>query len=249
MSGGEGKPAVPAARLTHGRSSGMIDALQQAATKFVIRPFEIKHLFDLAIKLYRSNFAVLFLCQAMVQLPLALLTLGPTIKLIELANQLSDPTLGAANADALLIDNLDSLMLMGFAFFGAMAYQLLITPIGNVSCAYAAKESLLGRLVGFGEAVRFALTRYWPTQVALATFFLPLLLLALLTLVPVLLLQGTGAEGALIAASLFGLLAILLAMGATFLLWFRFFPALSGIIQSACYRCVGQTSICQLFIP
>jgi hypothetical protein len=211
----------------------MIDLLQPSATKFVVRPFEIKHLFDLAIKLYRSNFAVLFLCQAMVQLPLSLLTLGPTIKMLDMANQLSDPRIASEGPDSFLLDNLDALMLMGFTFLGAMAYQLLITPIGNVATAYAAKESLLGRLVGFGEAVSFALTRYWQTQVALATFFLPLLGLAVLTLIPVVLLTGAGEEMAVIGFSLVGLLLIMAGMGATFLMWFRFFPALMGIVQSA----------------
>ena len=79
----------------------MIDVLQPSAVKFVIRPFEIKQLFDLAIKLYRSNFAVLFLCQAMVQLPLSLLTLGPTIKMLDLANQLSDPTVASEGAETI----------------------------------------------------------------------------------------------------------------------------------------------------
>ena len=181
----------------------MIDVLQPSAVKFVIRPFEIKHLFDLAIKLYRSNFAVLFLCQAMVQLPLSLLSLGPTMKMLEFAEQMGDPATAGPAFDTFFLDNIDALMLMGLAFLGAMAYQLLITPIGNVACAYAARESLLGRLVGFGEAVRFALTRYWQTQVALASFFLPLVAISFLTLLPVLLLAG-GADMAVISASLFG---------------------------------------------
>jgi hypothetical protein len=200
---------------------------------FFLRPLEIKHLFDFSIRLYRSAFAPLLLSMAMVQLPAALLTLPFFVAMVNLMNELQ----GMANTGA-MPNEAWALQHIGYAIgaivlvVGSLAYHLMVLPLANLTCAKLAVSSAFGTPVRFDQAFRHALTRYWPTQVALATYFLPVLALSLLLLIVVAAFSVAGATTGVIAASVFALLAIPAGLFATLLIWFRFFPALAGILQT-----------------
>jgi hypothetical protein len=110
-------------------------------------------------------------------------------------------------------------------------YQLFVMPLGNLTCAKLAMQAALGAPISLADALRFAKRRYWPTQVALATYLLPLLLLSVLILVLVMASQAAGSETGVLGFSLLGLMLISLGALAMLLLYPRFFGALSGIIQ------------------
>jgi len=203
------------------------------AQPIALRPLEIKHLFDFAIRLYRGNFTAMFLAMAVVQLPYALLTFPLLLKILDFSNAFTDLQVSGRYPDsAFFLDQVDSLAWAGVLMLLAMAYQVLITPLGNLACARLATMQLAGRGCELAAAFRFAATRYWPTQVAIATFVLPLLLLSIIVLLPVLAAQTAGSEVGILTSSLLGVNLIMLAMLATLLFFPRFFMALNGIIQT-----------------
>jgi hypothetical protein len=115
---------------------------------------------------------------------------------------------------------------------GALAYQLLVTPLGSLVCARLAATRLLGEPCTFAEAFAHARKRYWPTQVALALFLLPLLGLAVLVLVFVLVFQQAGNQTAVGVAAVAGVALISLAAFVMQLLFCRLFMALNGVVQA-----------------
>jgi hypothetical protein len=213
-----------------------IAAVSSLRQSFALRPLEIKHIFDFAIRLLRSGFSQMFLATAMVQLPLALLTMPLLLRIMRLA---TDIEAMANEGSAEFLSSMfwaEQVDLAVFAFimlFVAMAYQVLITPLGNLICARLAACRLLGVECSFGAAWDYAKRHYWPTQVAIAIFLLPLLLLSLLVLVVVLVAQATGSDTGVLAASGFGILFISLGGAATMLYFCSYFPAINGIIQAS----------------
>ncbi len=131
------------------------------------------------------------------------------------------------------MDHLGFGILLGGFIIGAAFYQLLIMPLGTLTCARLATCALHGETPSFSECLRYGMKRYWATQVALATYGLPVVVLALLTLIMVVIGQATGNDAAIISGAIIGLTLIMLGILATAILYFRFFPALTGIIQSA----------------
>jgi hypothetical protein len=199
-----------------------------------LRPLEIKQLFDFAIRIYRQRFSALFLAIAMVQLPLGLVSIVVMIKVVTLVYELQQMTGSGAEPDTTwFMDHLDFGIQLVLYMLGAAAYQLLIMPLGTLACSRLAVCALHGTAPSLRDCLRFALKRYWPTQVALATYALPLLGLAVLTLIFVLIAQATGSDTGIITASVLGLILIFFGVIATVLLYFRIFPALIGIIQAA----------------
>jgi hypothetical protein len=199
-----------------------------------LRPLEIKQLFDFAIRIYRQRFPAMFLAMAMVQLPLSLLGIVVVLKLVIVMAELQQMTsTGSEPGMDWLLQHVDTAVMLAVVMLVAAAYQLVITPFGTLACARLGVRALHGESPSLGECLHYTLKRYWPTQVALATFVLPLLVLAVLTLILVLIGQATGSEAAIISGVIIGFALILLGAVATFLLYFRLFPALAGIIQSA----------------
>jgi hypothetical protein len=211
----------------------MIYAVQQAA-QFVLRPLEIKHIYDFAIRLYRARFAPMFLSMALAQLPVSLVWISITLALVRFQQEIT-----AASARGELTDSTDWMLsqadkgiwVAGLLLF-AMAYTLLVWPLGALTCSCLASRTLLGEEVTLAEAFNFAKTRYWPTQVALATFGLPMVVLALIMLIFFLALTAGSPTGVAVGA-VTAIFLIFAAMGVTLLMWFRFFPALMGILQCA----------------
>jgi len=200
---------------------------------FFLRPLEIKHLFDFSIRLYRSAFTPLLLSMAMVQLPAALLMLPFFLATGNLMTDLQGmANTGAVPDAAWLFEHVGFGILAMVMLLASLAYHLMVLPLANLTCAKLAVSSAFGTPIRFDQAFRHALSRYWPTQVALATYFLPVLVLSLLLLIVVAGFSVTGATSGVIAASVFALLVIPAGMFATLLLWFRFFPALAGILQA-----------------
>ncbi len=211
----------------------MIYGVQQPA-QFVLRPLEIKHIYDFAIRLYRARFAPMFLSMAVVQLPLSLVWISITTVLIRFQQDLlaAEGKGESANMEW-FYSQADQALWVGVLLIFAMAYMLLVWPLGNLTCARLASTTLLGDEESLGDAFRFALRRYWPTQVALATFMLPLLALAVLILLIVVLVMATGSDVGVGATAILGIFLIFAGLFATWLLAFRFFPALMGVMQCA----------------
>ena len=208
--------------------------MEERPAPIILRPLEIKHLFDFSIRLYRSCFAPMFLSMAIVQLPLSLLTLPIVLSVTRLMTELQQASNTGSTPDmAWLYDHADAAIWIGAGALGSMIWQLLVMPLGHLACARLATLALHGEPCTLLEALAYARKRYWPTQVVLFTFFLPLLLLSILVLLPVLALtyagDGSGAAGAA------GLALLLIFFGslATLLLFFRFMFAVYGVVQSA----------------
>lgn len=199
-----------------------------------LRPLEIKQLFDFAIRLYRARFAAMFISMAMVQLPLSLVSIIVMVKFMGLATEVQKMgDTGMQPDTAWLMDNLGFGIMLGAFVIGAAFYQLLIMPLGTLTCARLGTCALHGETPSFGECLRYSLKRYWPTQVALATYGLPIVVLALLTLILVIIGQATGNDAAIIAGAIIGMTLIFFGCIAMALFYFRFFPALAGLVQSA----------------
>lgn len=211
----------------------MIYGVQQLS-QFVLRPLEIKHIYDFAIRLYRARFAPMFLSMAVVQLPLSLVWISVTTALVRFQQELlAAESKGETTDMDWFYSQADQALWVGVLLLFAMAYVLLVSPLGNLTCSRLASTTLLGEEQSLGAAFRFALRRYWPTQVALATFVLPLLALAVLVLLLVVLAMATGSDAGVGAAAVSGIFLILIGMVATWLYAFRFFPALMGVMQCA----------------
>ncbi|MBN2080644.1 hypothetical protein JW859_00415 [bacterium] len=206
--------------------------MEERRQLIALRPLEIKHLFDFAIRIYRYRFTAMFIAMAVAQLPLVLLSLPLWLKLIAAAGELQMMQLTGGMPDmAWAMDLLDQ-SLFAIALAGCVPlYQVFILPLANLTCARLATRTALNEEITLGEAFAFARRRYWPTQVALAIYLLPLLVLSLLILLPVLAAQNAGSETAVISFAITGLLLIPLAGFAMWLIYPRFFMALSGIIQ------------------
>lgn len=205
--------------------------------RFVLRPLELKHLFDFAIRLLRFNFLPMFLSMAMVQLPVALLSIPMTIRFVAMAEKFQDPAFlessGSGIFNSLLLEFGDTMMMSAMGLLLIAVYQLLVMPLGLLTSARLAARALDGHRDSFSEAFSFALSRYWATQVALATYFLPTVVLSLVVLLFVLASIQLGGGGATVMVSATGIFLIFAAVIATMLLYFRFFPALSGVLQAS----------------
>lgn len=199
----------------------------------MLRPLEIKHLFDFTIRLYRSRFSSMFLAMALVHLPLALLTMPPILWITRVLQETQGAAMRGESAETMFLDNIDMLYLHGGLLLVALAYQLLAAPLGYLACSKLAWQSLMGEHWDLRRCFAHALRRYWPTQVAIATFLLPLLALALLVLLPVLAFSVGGSAGAVAGSAGLAILLIFFASLATLLAFFRYFPALFGIVQAA----------------
>ena len=205
-----------------------------STTQFILRPFEIQHLFDFAIRLYRSSFIPMLLAVAMVRLPMGLLSLPWLLMLLKVNTEMQEMVAKNQTPDLAWLEQHMDLAVWGAAFlFGTITYQLLVMPLGNLACSRLAVQAMHNEPVSFAEALRFSLSRYWPTQVALAVYFLPLLVISLLMLLPVLIFSLAGEAAGIAGAAAIALFVIMLAWLATALLWVRLFPALAGIVQAA----------------
>jgi hypothetical protein len=202
---------------------------------FALRPLEIKHIFDFAIRLLRSGFIPMFLSTAIVQLPLALLTLPITLQLLSMMYEVQAiANRGEAFPDKdFWLSQLDLAVMALMMLFAALAYQVLLTPLGNLVCARLAVCRLVGDECSFADAWQFARKRYWPTQVAVALFLLPLLLAAVILLGLVLLMQWLGNDTGVLSVSLGGMFILTAGMLVMLLFFCIYFPALNGIVQAA----------------
>jgi hypothetical protein len=208
--------------------------MSAAVSRLPLRPLEIKHLYDFAIRIYRRNMGAMFLAMAVVQLPFSLLTFPVLLELVELGNELGTVSVtgqfpGRDFWFAKLDDGMLALIVMVIAFF----YQVLITPLGNLACARLATAAAAGEPCDLRQAFAFARQRYWATQVAIAIFILPLLVVSLVVLLPVLAFQAAGDDVGVMMFALFGIALIEIAMLATALFFPRFFMALNGVIQAS----------------
>jgi len=210
----------------------MIVRMEPRSPTIALRPLEIKHLFDFAIRLYRANFTAMFLAMAVVQLPLSLLSMPLALKSIEIINEVNTLQVSGRLPDQLwILDKLDESIPVLILAALVPVYQLFVMPLGNLTCARLAMQAALEAPLSLVDALRFAKRRYWPTQVALAIYLLPLLLLSVIMLVMVLASQAAGSETGVLIFSLLGLFLISLGSLGMLLLYPRFFGALSGIIQ------------------
>jgi hypothetical protein len=210
----------------------MIYAVQQSS-QFVLRPLEIKHIYDFAIRLYRARFTPMFMSMALAQLPVSLVGLSIGLAAVQFQQQMlkAQGTGELENMDWMFSQADKAYWIVGLLLFLA-AYSLLVWPLGALTCARLASTTLTGGQESLRDAFQFALSRYWQTQVVLATFALPILVLALLGL-GLTMLAAVAGPGAMAAGSVTALLIIFAGLFATLFAWFRFFPALSGIVQAA----------------
>ncbi|MEZ5339560.1 MAG: hypothetical protein R3F46_15020 [bacterium] len=212
--------------------------MSSTQNSFILRPLELKHLFDFTIRLLRFNFVPMFLAMAMVQLPVSLLAIPMTVKLVEFSEKLQDPSFISSSAsgtdffNTLVLEYGDSFMFIIGSLLVVAVYQLLVSPLGMLTCIRLAARALDGYRDDFASAFRFAQSRYWATQVALATYFLPTVALALVVLLLVLAAQALGNNGMTIGVSVSGIFLIWAAVMVTMVMYFRYFPALCGALQA-----------------
>jgi hypothetical protein len=203
-----------------------------------LRPLELKQLFDFAIRIYRANFAPMVLLTALLQAPLSVVMTLFLYHFTTLVNQLQpDPLTEPAAPDevpdpeTLFTQNADLWLLIGGLFLATAVYQLLVLPLVHVATSRLAAGTVLGQSCTVREALAYAGKRYWPTQIALAAFLLPLLVIALLALLPVAALSGGDPAEMMIA--LLGSMGFIWVAGmATVAFYFRFFPAMTGAVQA-----------------
>jgi hypothetical protein len=207
----------------------------QAATqpaRFALRPLEIKQLFDFTIRLYRLNFTALFTTMAIVQIPTTIAGTYVAFVLLQHLDQFEALAETGGSPFDMLPGMLDSLPLIAGVSLASMVYQLFALPFALLASSRLCIGSLLEQPVTLEQSLSFARQRYWPTQFALALFALPLLLLSLAVLVPVLLAQQAGNDGAVLGFAMFAISVIMLGGLATMLLYFRLYPALTGALQA-----------------
>jgi hypothetical protein len=203
-----------------------------------LRPLEIKQLFDFAIRTYRANFVPVVLLTALMQAPMAAAATLFVYHLTDFSNAiqpggaLSTPDGGLPDFAAYFSEHGGTWLIVGSVFALAGLFQLALLPLINVAVSRLTACYLTGEECTAAQALAFAGERYWATQVALATYLLPLLGLALLALLPVAALSASG-DAAAIGAAAFGSLSFIWLGGiATWLMYFRYFPALSGAVQA-----------------
>lgn len=203
------------------------------APVFALRPLEIKQYFDFAIRLYRLNFGPVVLVNAVVQAPAAIAGTYAMSMFVTLTNQLEQSMRTGATPGFAAFEPLitSGLILAGVGLLVAF-YQLLAAPVGLLVTSKLAAQSLFGQPWQLSDALQFMKRRYWSLQVSLATFFLPLLLLSLLMLIPAAIGSMLGEETAALGAIGFALFGIFCGAIATFVMYYRYFPALSGAVQA-----------------
>jgi len=211
----------------------MMRAMANPPTLIVLRPLELKHLFDFSFRLYRSAFAPMLLAMAMVTLPLSLLTLPLMLGYLQLLGEVQGMSNSGQLPDsAWFFEHTNMLVIGAILLLAAAIYQLLVMPLGRLTCAKLAAQSLLGEPYTFNQALAFARTRYWQTQVSLATYLLPLVLLALVGLLPVLAFTAAGSETGTMGAAVVTFMLIMFGAFATWLFYFRLYSALNGTLQA-----------------
>jgi hypothetical protein len=207
--------------------------MQPPSPPIALRPLELKQLFDFTIRLYRSAFAPMFLSMAVVQLPQAALMMPFLLAIFRVADELAKVQQTGANETTWLYDQLDPLIIAAIWLLCGAIYQLLIMPLGILTCSRLAVQALHGERVDLLSCVRYARARYWPTQLAIAIFLLPLLGLALVSLLPVLFATGLGDDAAVLGATVLALSLIFLGSIGTLLLYCRVYPVMAGVLQAA----------------
>lgn len=224
--------------MTFIRGWGIIAGLEysahNASQRFALRPLEIKQLFDFAIRLFRSNFSGMFTAMALVEAPLLLVAIVMTTKLLAISEAMQKSTVtGQTSPFDFFAQFADQGLFIGGLVILSLAYQLLVLPLGMLTCSRLGATALIGEPVSLAEAFEFAKSRYWPTQVSLAVFVAPELGLSLLVLIPVLLTRNSSNPDLSLWLSIFALTMIMLGGFATFLAYFRCFPALTGALQAS----------------
>jgi hypothetical protein len=202
-----------------------------------LRPLEIKQLFDFAIRIYRARFVPIVGLLATMQAPMAVAVSLLLYQLTTLMRQIQPDGPGSApqdmpNPEDLFLEHGTTWMIVIGVFTVAALFQLALLPLIHVAVSRLVACELTGEECSTREALAFAGERYWPTQVALATYLLPLLLVAMFTLLPVAGL-ASGGDPTAIGLAVFGSLSFIwLAAMATWAMFFRYFPALSGAVQA-----------------
>ncbi len=203
-----------------------------------LRPLELKQIFDFSIRTYRANFAPMVLLAALLQAPMALAGTVATYHFMDvvttLQRSLEEDAAGQAfpSPEEMFGEKLDLWLVLGAMVCLAGVIQLVALPLVHVAVCRLAASGMLGEQCSLGEALAFARERYWATQAALALYMLPLLLLSLLTLLPVLGLAASGDSNAVMVAAFSSMGFIWIGAMATFALYFRYFPAISGALQA-----------------
>ncbi|MCC7477949.1 hypothetical protein IT575_05770 [bacterium] len=200
---------------------------------FALRPLELKQLFDFALRVYRANLAPMFLTMAVAEFPMYLLGAFFSFKLLQLSVDLQSVSTTGAEPDwSFFSKYLDDLLPL--AVFGLLAavYYLLALPLAYLTCSKLVVQGLINEPWSISRALDYARRNYWPTQGALFLFAMPVMLLALILLLPVLAFSQSGDDGATAVTAVIALLLIWFGVIATWLVWFRFFPALIGAVQS-----------------
>ncbi len=227
-----------AARLLHDSAvssySTSVPATASQRHYFALRPLEIKQLFDFALRVYRANLAPMFLTMAIAEFPMYLLGSFFTYKILQLSVDLQAASATGAQPDlAFFSKYVDDLLPLGIFGLLAAVYYLLALPLAYLTCSKLVLQGLLNEPWSLSRALEFARGRYWPTQGAMFIFAMPVLLLALVLLLPVLAFSQSGNDSGTAITAVIALMLIWFGAIATWLLWFRFFPALIGAVQAS----------------
>jgi hypothetical protein len=188
----------------------------------------------MAIRLYRSAFTPMLMSTVILNLVPSLLSLPFWFLMLRILGDIQKMQMTGKTPDMTYFnDNLEQIIFCSALLLAGMVYVSVVFPFSRLICTRLAFCSLHGEMISFGEACAFARSRYMPTLMALAIFILPALVISLIMLIPVLILQWTGATDAILPTALIALNVIMLASLATVLLNYRYFPALDGIIAAA----------------
>lgn len=203
------------------------------APVFALRPLEIKQYFDFAIRIYRLNFGSVVMVNALVQAPAWVAWVYSMSLFMGLANQMEAQTrTGSSSGFDVFEPLLSEGLTLAIVLVLVACYQLLAAPVGLLVTSKLAAQTLFGEPWTLSQAWEYMKRRYWSLQVSLATFLLPLLVLSLVMLIPAAIGSALGDDSSTLIAVGIALLGIFAGAVATAVLFFRYFPALSGAAQS-----------------
>jgi hypothetical protein len=219
--------------MAYSRAHGQVPDAAARGPVFALRPLELKQYFDFAIRLYRLNFAPTILVNAIVQAPASIAAVYGMTMFMSLFNNLEQSArTGAAPGFETFEPLIGSGLILAGLMIGVAFYQLLAAPVGMLITSKLAAQSLFGRPWTLEQAWAFMKRRYWTLQVSMATYFLPLLLLSLVMLIPAAISSGLGRNDVTLVIVGIALAGIFAGGCATFVMFYRYFPAISGAVQA-----------------
>jgi hypothetical protein len=209
-----------------------------------LRPLELKQLFDFSIRVYRGRFAPMVLLAAILQAPISAFGTVAFYHYISVFTNLqqeaqkAQDTPGAPPPDFAEIEQMFGgnwqlwIVLGGIGIIALILYFGLL-PLINIAVSRLAVCSVMGEECTVREALGHAARHYWPTQIAMFVFAMPVYLLVLLVLIPAGITSAVSSDPAALGAALLATLGFgWIGFAALYFLSYRYVPVFSGAMQA-----------------